>query len=142
VIFRREGIFWVKRLIGLAGDRVAIHQGVPSVNGRPLAQEVRGGLGSGRSAKLLVETNEARRYRLQMGPASARRPHRSGSARQMATVQVPEGSIYVLGDNRDDSFDSRSFGPVPIADLRFVAMQILCSNTPERIGLRLDRPPP
>lgn len=32
----------------------------------------------------------------------------------VASVSVPKGSIYVLGDNRAQSDDSREFGPVPV----------------------------
>lgn len=34
-----------------------------------------------------------------------------------ANVTVPSGDVYVLGDNRPDSLDSRAFGPVPEASL-------------------------
>jgi Peptidase S26. len=40
---------------------------------------------------------------------------------------VPNAQIFVLGDNRGASVDSREFGMVPVADLKAVASQILLS---------------
>ncbi|OGW38556.1 MAG: signal peptidase I [Nitrospirae bacterium GWD2_57_9] len=51
--------------------------------------------------------------------------------------QVPHGTIYVLGDNKDQSVDSRTFGFVPLRDLIGKVRQVYYSSTDE--GVRWDR---
>ncbi len=58
---------------------------------------------------------------------------------------VPTGHYYLLGDNRANSRDSRSFGPIPAASLVGVAEFVWLSAGPDgvrwsRVGVELRGP--
>jgi len=73
----------IKRVIGLPGDHVEIHNGQVSINGVPLD-----------------EPYVAKPVSGDYGP-----------------LDVPPLQLFVLGDNRNFSNDSRAFGPVPMDDV-------------------------
>jgi signal peptidase I len=83
------GSDFIKRVIGVGGDTVACNNDVLSVNGHVL--------------------NETYLY-----PGS--HPCSSDSFDNVTKV-VPKGDLFVMGDHRDDSDDSRSNGFVPVKDV-------------------------
>ena len=64
-------------------------------------------------------------------------PTISAGASDYGPFTVPGGTFFALGDNRDRSFDSRSFGPVPLESYIGRADSVWWSWGPE--GLRLAR---
>lgn len=103
---------FVKRLVGLPGDRVAVREGQVFLNGAPVPLRDTGEHfvdASGRRFDVLVERLGDCRHRVLDAP------DRPGP--DMAPLTVPEGRYLFLGDNRDNSHDGRSFGTVSLAHL-------------------------
>ncbi len=94
---------YVKRVVGLPGDRLSI------VNGRVY-----------RDGRL-----EPSAFTVPCGDV--------GECNFRATITVPKGDYYMMGDNRPDSLDSRYWGPVPKAWL--IGKAFLTYWPPDRIGL-------
>ena len=103
--------FWVKRVIALAGDTVAVKGGNLYVNGVKLSVESIGpGAVSGTSGQIFDEDNNGAKNRIFI---SQGRP-----ALDFPEITVPQYECFVLSDNRNEGRDSRHFGPIPITGIR------------------------
>lgn len=118
--------FLVKRVVGLPGDRVRFDRGVVSVNGQPVqVREVGPGQRpEDRDQRLLRERLADVEHDIKLGPSAGQRVPlnigapdctQDGPARWHCTV--PAGTLLMLGDNRDNSADSRVFGFLPLQEV-------------------------
>ncbi|MGO8044593.1 signal peptidase I [Rhizobium johnstonii] len=121
VVFRfppNPEIDYIKRCIGLPGDHIQVTDGVLYVNGKPVPKVADGAFTSdykldpGEGVPVFRETlDDGKSYdTLDQSPVS-----RGDNTREFI---VPEGHYFMMGDNRDNSLDSRfDVGFVPAENL-------------------------
>lgn len=79
-----------------------------------------------------AELRERSRGRLEESPSGSTRYH--GPCRPQRHYVVPQGHVFVMGDNRENSSDSRAWGPVPMENIRGKALFIWWSAKPKDQG--------
>lgn len=142
ILFAVGDRIYIKRIAALPGDRIAMRDGLVVLNGQAIVQRyVRTD-----SVEDSNSGNRARRLTEQFpGEASSHEIYDSGysSGDDMAEMTVPAGHVFVLGDNRDHSADSRfprslhGVELLPIADIRGRALFYTWGPS-NRLGERIN----
>lgn len=134
---------YVKRVVAIAGDTLEVRDNVLLINGEPQQKQdfndkrqilediydqpeikelYREDL-SGHEHWLITDIDSERRSLLDnFGP-----------------ITIPQESVFVMGDNRDNSQDSRVFGSVPLKNVKGKAVFVLWSKKSSSFELRGDR---
>lgn len=106
VVFRypnNPDVFYVKRVIGLPGERISIIHGVVHIDEKPL--------------DLTEQDSADSEFQYFLESQSYQVQYLNKEEAEMEAIDLPEDHYFMMGDNRDQSSDSRSWGAVPYENL-------------------------
>ena len=134
---------YIKRLVGIPGDRIEYRDKTLFVNGQPMPQVPDGryvgvGSGAGQTGYLVAgEDITGRDHAILVNPMA---PDLPPGCRVLANgpITVPPGHYFAMGDNRDNSNDSRCWGLVPEQNLVGKAFAIWMHWDGQRSGFPVD----
>jgi signal peptidase I len=118
VVFRGpKGTYdYIKRVIALPQERITIYQGTVYINGQPLNEPW----------ELAFDPNVSLQAELYAKYAVG------------DEYIVPDGHVFLLGDNRDHSMDSRHWGAVDVNKIKGKVLYIFWSKDKSRIGKKIE----
>lgn len=144
IVFRYPvdpSIDYIKRVVGVPGDRIEVRDNRLYRNNRPVPRSY---VESYDWADHNCLGRQASRFREQIGEREfdVLTTRGGGPLRNTAPIEVKPGHVFVMGDNRDNSSDSRAWGQVPYDHIKGRAMFIWlsldhCADISNRV--RLDR---
>jgi signal peptidase I len=118
---------YVKRLVGLPGDTLSMRDKVLFVNGLPVAEPY------ARHGDPMDVHAPGMRWQLDHLMDPTQRLQYRPSRDNWGPVTVPTGHVFVLGDNRDDSEDSRYWGFVDQTDIKGKPLFVYYSFNPRTL---------
>jgi signal peptidase I len=110
-----KSLDFVKRVVGLPGERIAVKDKKVFINGKELV------LGHEKYTEPVIRSGDA------------------AIRDNMPEMTIPQGAVFVMGDNRDNSFDSRFWGPLSIQNIKGKALILYFSWDKDHILKRLGR---
>ena len=143
VVFKSEaaGKRLIKRVIGVPGDIVSVAGNRLAINGEPLAYEA---VGEDQGNLVFSENWDVHSYagefidttRIRTGDRVIVLPEGNRSIVPMAqrrqqTYRVPDQHYFVMGDNRNNSADSRYYGAVPRDEIIGRSSMVVFSHNPD-----------
>jgi signal peptidase I len=120
----------VKRIVGIAGDTLLMRRGQLLVNGTPVPSPNAFVLAD--SIADVPQAIFSWQHQIEVRGSRFGPPIAAASLHEWGPLVVPAGTYFMMGDNRDDSVDSRYYGPVPRANLQGTPMFIYYSYDPSR----------
>jgi signal peptidase I len=135
IIVSKGGTFYVKRMIGVAGDRIQMKEGRLVINGVQVERKEEG--------QFTVGENRRKLYRETLSTGRSYEIVEQSDTEFLDNtpeIVVPPGMVFLMGDNRDNSKDSRvpSFGPTSVEQVVGRAAFVYWSKDLSRVGANLE----